>query len=216
MRLIDCFIESIAYTVETAQSGTSQPYRDVKSHIISSLDSLAGHAAEGGYSEQQYRLALFATVSFIDEKLVSSSWDGKKEWSRELLQKHYFDTSNGGVEFFERLDRLNPFNPAERDIREVYYYCMALGVAGKFYGEGAQSALDKIKADNYHLLNENESDEVALFPSAFNENKNQGTVNVARNYNTLIYGGPILVLLISFFFFKKELMELANFLVISV
>jgi len=145
MRLIDCFIESIAYTVETAQSGTSQPYRDVKSHIISSLDSLAGHAAEGGYSEQQYRLALFATVSFIDEKLVSSSWDGKKEWSRELLQKHYFDTSNGGVEFFERLDRLNPFNPAERDIREVYYYCMALGFAGKFYGEGAQSALERLK-----------------------------------------------------------------------
>lgn len=215
MRLIDCFIESLAYTIEIVNKPDAD-VNDVRSHLIDKIDSLYGLAVQGGYSENQYRLALFATVAFVDEKLVSSVWNGQKQWARQLLQRHYFDTSNAGVEFFEKLDRLNPFNPAERDIREVYYYCMSLGFAGKFYGEGAQSALDKIKADNYHLLNEEQQEGESLFPRAFSAPKSQGNVNVAKNYNTLIYGAPILVLLIAFFFFKKELMDLANFLVISV
>ncbi len=219
MRLIDCFIESLAYTVEVLESvekGTHRNVDEVRSHIISQLDSLYGVAVQGGYSESQYRLALFSSIAFIDEKLVSSTWEGRQRWAKSLLQRHYFDTSNAGIEFFEKLDRLNPFNPAERDIREVYYYCMSLGFAGKFYGEGAQSALDKIKADNYHLLNEESTEGEALFPRAFSAPKSQGTVNVAKNYNTLLFGGPILLLLIAFFLFKKELIDLANFLVISV
>jgi len=219
MRLIDCFIESLAYTVEVmadVDKGFHRDIDEVKSHITSQLDSLYGLSVQGGYSQPQYQLALFSAVAFIDEKLVSSTWEGRKSWAKSLLQRHYFDTSNAGIEFFEKLDRLNPFNPAERDIREVYYYCMSLGFAGKFYGEGAQSALDKIKADNYHLLSEEQQDGEALFPRAFSAPKSQGTVNVAKNFNTLLYGGPVLLVLIVFFFFKKELIDLANFLVISV
>ena len=109
MRLIDCFIESLAYTIEIVNKPDAD-VDDVRSHLIDKIDSLYGLAVQGGYSENQYRLALFATVAFVDEKLVSSVWNGQKQWARQLLQRHYFDTSNAGVEFFEKLDRLNPFN----------------------------------------------------------------------------------------------------------
>ncbi|MFT5002328.1 MAG: type VI secretion system protein ImpK [Flavobacteriales bacterium] len=220
MRLIDCFTTSFAYTLDVitqAENNIHSEINSVQSHIISLLDSLKGIATEGGYSEKQYQLALFAAVTFIDEKLVSSKWDKRKEWSRKLLQKRYFDTSNGGVEFFSKLDKLNPFNPAERDIREVYYYSLSLGFAGKFYGEGSQSAIGTIKQDNYHLLvDEGALSDNVLFPNAFARKKTEGIVHLGKDFSSLLYGGPILVLVISFFYFKKELMDLANFLVISV
>ena len=220
MRLIDCFTTSFSYTLDVvtqAEKGMHHEFNSVHSHLMSSLDSLKGKATEGGYSEKQYQLALFAAVIFIDEKLVSSSWDKRKEWSRELLQKRYFDTSNGGVDFFTKLDQLNPFNPAERDIREVYFYSLSLGFAGKFYGEGSQSALAKIKQDNYQLLVDEETlaDNV-LFPNAFAQKKTEGHVHLGKDFSSLLYGGPILVLAMCFFYFRKELIELANFLVISV
>jgi len=220
VRLIDCFIESLAYTLEVTEAvgnGQHHDFNSVQSHISSLLDSLQNTVPDGGYSQQQYQLALFAVVAFIDEKIVSSKWEYRQLWSRSLLQRKFFDTTNAGVDFFEKLDSLNPFNPAERDIREVYFYCISLGFSGKFYGEGVQSSLQKIKQDNFQLLLDGDgSTEHALFPAAFGRVKNEGKVSVARDYTPVLYGGPVVVLLISFFYFKKELLDLANFLVISV
>lgn len=220
MRLIDCFVSSLAYTLDVisdADEGQHRDFDSVHAHIISQLNSLNGLANDGGYTDKQYRQALFSAVAFIDEKIVSSAWEGKKQWMKSLLQKYYFDTSNAGVEFYDYLDKLNPFNPAEIDIREVYFYCMSLGFEGKFYGKGVKSALETIKLDNYKLLTEEQDfTEEVLFPNAFAKKKSEGKVNVAKNYAALIYGGPILLLLTSFFYFKKELLDLANILVISV
>jgi type VI secretion system protein ImpK len=220
MRLIDCFAPSFAYTLDMiadSEKGETIEFATVQSHIISQIDSLKARAFDGGYSEKQYQIALYAAIALIDEKLVSANWHGRKEWVKSLLQKRYFDTSNAGIEFFNKLDQLNPFNPAERDIREVYFYCMSIGFSGKFYGEGAQSALDIIKHDNYQLLNDDEAiSSESLFPSAFARKTVVGKVKVAKNFSSLLYGGPILVLVICFFMFKKQILDLASFLVISV
>jgi type VI secretion system protein ImpK len=218
MRLIDCFVESLATTlnlVGQARAGHSPVFADVREQLLSQLSGVNGQGAQGGYSEQQIRHALFAVVAFIDEQLVGVTWDGQKDWSRQQLQREYFDTNNGGVEFFTRLDRLNPFNPAERDIREVYYYCLSLGFSGKFYGDGAQSALNRIRHDNYELLADGDSGDV-LFADAFGEQRTMSQLKTSRDYSALLYGLPILVIIAAFFYFRKEILDLANFLVISV
>lgn len=219
MRLVDCFIGSLSYTmqvVEHAELGKEDSYDSVRGHITSQLDSLLGFAMDGGYTKSQYQTALFAVVTFIDEKLIASQWEHKKLWGRNLLQRYYFDTAQGGVEFFEKLDGLNPFNPAERDIREVYYYCLTLGFAGKFYDSGLQSQLESIKYENYKLLADELNDETMLFPGAYSKKKVEGKVHVKKDFTPLIYGGPILVVAFAYFFFKKDLVGLANFLVISI
>lgn len=217
MRLIDCFVESLATTlnlVGQARAGHSPVFAEVRQQLRAQLADVGSQGAHGGYSEPQIRHALFAVVAFIDEQLVSTSWDGQKEWARQQLQKEYFDTNNGGVEFFNRLDRLNPFNPAERDIREVYYYCLALGFSGKFYGEGAQSALNRIKYDNYELLADDDAG--VLFADAFGELHTVSQLKQGRDFSAFFYGLPVLVIVAAFFYFRKEILDLANFLVISV
>ena len=219
MRLIDCFTSSLGYCLQVVKNadGENDPSFDsVRTHIISQLDSLLGYSFDGGYTKEQYDIALFSVVSFIDEALIGSKWKNGKVWSKNLLQKHYFGTSNGGVIFFQKLDQLNPFNPAERDIREVYYYCLTLGFVGKFYGTGEQSKLEAIKLENFKLLAENAAKEDVLFPTAYAKKKEEGKVNVSKDFAPLFYGGPILLLAFAYFFFKKDLISLANFLVISV
>ncbi|MDC2890169.1 DotU family type IV/VI secretion system protein [Psychrosphaera sp. G1-22] len=104
MRLVDCFIGSLSYTmqvVEHAEIDKENSYDSVRSHITSQLDSLLGFALDGGYTKSQYQSALFAVVTFIDEKLIASKWEHRKVWGRNLLQRFYFDTTQGGVEFLQ-------------------------------------------------------------------------------------------------------------------
>lgn len=218
VRLIDCFVESLALTMALTrgdQTTEGWGYADIRQQLDGQLSNVSGHGAQGGYSEPQIRHALFAVVAFIDEQLASTSWNGQQEWSRNLLQREYFDTTNAGVEFYSRLDSLNPFNPAERDIREVYYYCLSLGFSGKFYGEGAQSALNKIRRDNYDLL-AGEDDRESLFPEGFGQQKTESTLKTRRDLSAFYYGLPVLLIVAAFFYFRKEMLDLANFLVISV
>lgn len=218
MRLIDCFVESLAFTLEMTQKAHETPmfeYTAVREQLVSRLSGVSGQGAQGGYSEPQIQHALFAVVAFIDERLASTEWSGQQEWSRNLLQREYFDSTNAGVEFFSRLDSLNPFNPAERDIREVYYYCLSLGFSGKFYGEGAQSSLNRIKRDNYDLL-AGEEEHSSLFPDAFGQKKTESQLKTKRDFSAFYYGLPVLLIVAAFFYFRKEMLELANFLVISV
>ncbi|WP_221795103.1 DotU family type IV/VI secretion system protein [Oceanobacter mangrovi] len=219
MRLIDCFIDSLAYTLELVRNaGTGMAaasYEDVRSHLQSQLNSVEGPASHGGYSLPQVRTARFAVIAFIDEQLVSNDWPGRDAWARNLLQREFYETTNAGVEFFTRLDALNPFNPAELDIREVYYYCLTLGFCGKFYGEGAQSSLAKIKRDNYELLVD-ESGDTSLFPEALGQQKSSSQLKARRDFTALYYGLPVLLIIGSFFYFRKEMLDMANFLLISV
>lgn len=218
MRLIDCFVESLALTVALTRGQGEESHRgytDIRQHLNGQLANVSGQGAQGGYSEPQIRHALFAVVAFVDEQLASTPWSGQQEWSRNLLQREYFDTTNAGVEFYSRLDSLNPFNPAERDIREVYYYCLSLGFSGKFYDEGAQSALNKIRRDNYDLL-AGDDDRASLFPDGFGQQKTESELKTKRDFSALSYGLPVLLIVGAFFYFRKEMLDLANFLVISV
>lgn len=219
MRLIDCFVDSLAYTLDLVKAMKADvevpEYAAVRERLLGQLSSVEGAAVQGGYSAAQARVALFAVVAFVDEQLVSHPWAGRENWSRNLLQRHYFDTTNAGVEFFARLDGLNPFNPAELDIREVYYYCLTLGFCGKFYGEGAQSALAKIKRDNFDLLCDSEST-ATLYADAFGQQSSESRMKAKRDYSALYYGLPVLLIVGSFFYFRKEMLDMANFLLISV
>lgn len=213
MRLIDCFIEALAFTQQVKAAPQGQDYHQVRQLMSSFLDSQYQKALEGGYSQQQYRQGLFAAVAYIDETLVAVDWAGKTQWARNLLQRHYFDTANAGVEFYDHLSGLNPFNPAERDIREVYYYSLMLGFQGKFFGSEGSAKLNAIQTENHQILAEETSQ---LFPAAVGKVAESAPIKVKKNWSPLLYGGPVLAAIGAFFYFKKALLDLANILVISV
>lgn len=110
------------------------------------LDSLLADARrkaqEAGITEADTLNAMFAVAAWADEILLATAWAGAEEWKRHLLQKRYFNVSSAGVEFFTRLEALGPQQLA---VREVYFFCLSMGFAGRYGHDRNPKTLEDIK-----------------------------------------------------------------------
>lgn len=151
MRLTDCFMQLVAYvayflkTVATKQPPFDQVKADIQRMISESEDCLKN----GAFSQEDYDLARFAICAWVDEAILSSSWNEKGKWQGEQLQRLYYQRADAGEIFFERLNSLGPH---QRDVREVYYLCLAMGFAGRYCHEGDEYLLEQLKTSNLKLL----------------------------------------------------------------
>jgi len=171
MHLTDCFVELVAYvayflkTVETKQP----PFDQVKADIQRLISASEGCVKNKAFSQEDYDLARFAVCAWVDEAILSSPWNEKSRWQGEQLQRLYYQTADAGEIFFERLNTLGPH---QRDVREVYYLCLAMGFAGRYCHEGDEYLLEQLKTANLKLLTGSSVglpslDQIELFPEAY-------------------------------------------------
>jgi type VI secretion system protein ImpK len=79
------------------------------------------------------RLAKYALVAFIDQKVLTSSLSLKEAWLEKPLQMTYFDDFNAGEEFYVKLEQVrNANDPGRFDVLEMFYLCLVLGFTGKY------------------------------------------------------------------------------------
>lgn len=171
MRLTDCFIDLIAYVAYfSIRAETRQPHFDqVKADILRLLTESQNKMGQGNFPQEDYDLASFAVIAWVDETILNSSWNEKDKWQREQLQRVYYQTTDAGEIFF---DRLNSIGPHQRDVREVYYLCLALGFKGRYIYEGDDYLLDQLKTSNLKVLTGSSIDLPSLekgnlFPNAY-------------------------------------------------
>jgi type VI secretion system protein ImpK len=149
--LTDCFMDVIAYvifflkTVATRQS----PYDQVKADILRLLSQSEEPVKNGLFTQEDYEASRFAVCAWIDEAILNSSWNKRQQWQREQLQRFFYGTTEAGEEFFERLNNLGPH---QREVREVFYLCLALGFLGGYCHPGDEPLLEHLKASNLKLL----------------------------------------------------------------
>jgi type VI secretion system protein ImpK len=151
MRLSDCFVGVVAYVVYFLKTVAQKqpPYEQVKADILR-LMSESEECLKGGlFSQDDYGLARFAVCAWVDEAILNSGWNAKDQWQREQLQRLYYNIADAGEVFFSRLNALGPH---QRDVREVYYLCLALGFMGRYCSEGDKFLLDQVKTSNLKLL----------------------------------------------------------------
>ncbi len=151
MHLTDCFMELVAYVVyfQKTVAAKQPPYEQVKADVLRLLTQSEACLKKGLFSPEDYDLARFAICAWVDETLLSSSWGQKGLWQREQLQRLYYHTADAGEEFFERL---NGLGFQQREVREVYYFCLALGLMGRYCHKGDEYLLEQLKSSNLKLL----------------------------------------------------------------
>ena len=171
MRLSDCFIEIIAYTALVIRQDGSEnlPYEQVRSNMQRLIAQSEGCLETGSFNREDYNLARFAVFAWVDEAVLSSPWPGRTQWQREQLQRVYYQTADAGELFFERL---NTVGPHQRDVREVYYLCLALGFTGQYCNAGDDFLLEQLRTSNLKLLTGSSAglpnlDREELFPDAY-------------------------------------------------
>lgn len=171
MRLIDCFMELIVHVVQGVRSeGNVQPeFETFKSEIDQLLETSRQLKDKGEFADRDYNYARLSVCVWIDEAILNSNWEHKVKWQRESLQRRYYNMADGGMEFFERL---NQIGHEDRDVREVAYYCLTLGLSGRYVEKGDSVVLDHLKASNLKRLFGSSAGEPTLenrrlFPEAY-------------------------------------------------
>ena len=178
MRIVDCFTELLAYTAYFLKTlKTRQPAFDqVKADIERLVSQADAHLQDRGIPKEESDHARFAIFAWIDEVLLSSSWNEKGQWQRQQLQRTHFQTVDAGQLFFERLNMLGSH---QNHVREVYYLCLAMGFSGRYIHEGDDFLLEQLKTSNLKVLMGTSVgpptlDKGRLFEEAYPEQTDQG------------------------------------------
>lgn len=149
--LRECFADIFAYVQLFKQTCVQkQPsYSEVKQRLQALLGESAKTATDYGIDPREYDEARFAIVAWVDETVMLLPWAHKTDWQRAMLQMEIYGTSNGGEEFFERLNRISPNLTS---IREIYYVCLCLGFVGRYCHAGDEILIQQLKLSNVNAL----------------------------------------------------------------
>lgn len=162
MALVDCYAELITYTGYLLRNWRDKPcsYEEVSKNYQGLIARGEETASAAGFSRGQWTEALFPVCAWIDETILCSEWPERARWEHAQLQRAYFHTTNGGDEFFQRLEVMGE-NAGE--LREVYAYCLALGFKGSYYQNSDLEKLKEIRSRNLQGIG---VDLTSLFPQA--------------------------------------------------
>jgi type VI secretion system protein ImpK len=194
MRLTDCFIDLIAYVAYlTRRVDVNQPpFEQVQADVLRLLSASQTLMSQGNFPPEDYDLARFAIVAWVDDTIMNSQWRHSDRWQRELLQRDYYKTTDAGEIFFERLNQVGPH---QRDVREIYYLCLAMGFKGQYCHEGDDFLLDQLKNSNLKLLTGSSLgvptlDKGDLFPEAYSaEADMSSTAGRGRRFSSFTWLG---------------------------
>jgi len=206
MNLIDKFIplfQTIASIEILLAEDSDKSFLDLDQEMNALLSSVS----VSEYSASQNSDALFAACALIDELILGSQWKCKDQWARSPLQKRYFDTNNAGTEFYQKLDQLNPSDPKDQDVREVYLYALVAGFSGCYFEAGEESLKQDIIQSNYALLSKSVT--TSPFSPEVPERLNNGSkqINRKRQKELAVIAGPILFVVLTYLALRNDLIN---------
>jgi type VI secretion system protein ImpK len=151
MRLIDCFMPLIGYVVNLRENlpAGHPDFEQVQADLRRLFSQSESLRREEDLDSGDFDRARFMVCAWADEAILASDWDQRERWQREQLQRLHYNTTDAGVEAFERLNDLG-FHQGE--VREVFYLCLSLGFKGRFVREGDEFLLEQLKTSNLKLL----------------------------------------------------------------
>jgi len=218
MKLVDSFAELFACLLEVFGSeGDYQgyDYQQLRDRIESLFAEQLKVSSGMGLDDHYIQSARFAVVSYIDELVLSSDWEGRSQWKSDLMQRDIYNTSQGGIEFFENLQKLNSFNPVEREVREVYFYCLSMGFKGQYYRPEDEATLIGLVDSNLDVLAEDTSG--CLYPLAYEKVVAEGVLPTSPvDWRPVWVATPILTVVALYLFYKAEIYMLLQQLVVEL
>ncbi len=164
---VDCITELLAYTYHLVDRLATDPveFDQVMANYDALIHRAKRKAQNAGISRKLFDDALFAVYAWIDETLLGTGWIHRDQWVRQPLQKRFFNTTNAGAQFFERIQKLTT---NDQDTLEVFDYCLASGFKGSLYAPQDQEALASIIRDTRKKLEKVPDEDLpeVLFPEA--------------------------------------------------
>ncbi len=81
-------------------------------------------------ASQEWNLAQYALVSWLDEMLVDTPWNGQEWWSNNVLERTLFQTRDCHEQFYILANQAA--ESTRRDALHVFHDCVVLGFRGLY------------------------------------------------------------------------------------
>lgn len=93
--------------------------------------------------KQDWELAKYAIVSWIDDVLIDAPWEGRGWWKENALEVEVFNTRERATLFYAKAKDASAMT--RRDALEVFYVCVILGFRGLYRDQSAAFLTDQLK-----------------------------------------------------------------------
>ncbi|WP_299983415.1 DotU family type IV/VI secretion system protein [Desulfobacula sp.] len=212
---VDCVTELLAYTYHLVDQLQTQSveYDQVSNNYHQLIQRAKLRAKSAGIPKDRFAQALFAIFAWVDETILETGWKQKNEWIKNSLQKKIYNTTSAGTEFFAEIEK---FGPDDKDILEVYDYCLASGFKGCLYKSYHQEKLDGIKINIRKKITDGGDFDTPdiLFPEAgdieFSKRLKRKRWKGLSNFSSILVLFPILLFLMLYYFFNERLIQMVN------
>jgi len=148
--------------------GEHPAYQQFRQQVVAALHGIENDAPNYGIEAEDARQACYALSLFMDTYVANSEWNARADWAGEPLGIMLQQDPEGGVNFFKRLEA---FRDDQKEIREVYLVCLALGFRGKFAEMELNQQATQIAEEKLRLLRQTHpvplEKQEKLFPTAY-------------------------------------------------
>ena len=95
----------------------------------------------------EWQLAKYAIVAWVDEMLIEAPWDGAEWWREQPLEFEIFRSAIAFSGFYEKAEQASQLT--RKDALEVFYICVVLGFRGMY--KDPTTAESAIRSMDYDL-----------------------------------------------------------------
>jgi type VI secretion system protein ImpK len=130
-----------------------------KQFVAQQIREFERRAKAASIPADQVIAACYALCTLLDEAASSTPWGGHGVWARDSLLVMFHNEAWGGEKFFQLLAKLAEQPAQHRDLLELLYLCLALGLEGRYRVlDNGKAQLDALRERLAQLLRRERGD----------------------------------------------------------
>jgi len=123
---VDPIFMHVLRLLERIERGESPSPKEERQRILGWINQGEAHMGQS----QDWELAKYALVAWVDDLLIESAWDGQAFWNENALERELFGYREAFDLFFPRAREASAL--PKRNALEVFYVCVVLGFRGPY------------------------------------------------------------------------------------
>jgi len=121
--------------------------------LAQGIKTFEARARAAGIDSEKILAARYALCTFLDEIAASTPWGASGVWAKQSLLVQFHNEARGGEKFFQLLSRIAEKPDTNRDLLELLYICLAMGLEGRYHLMGnGRSELEALRERVAQLL----------------------------------------------------------------
>ncbi len=135
---VDPFFMRVLGLLERIDRGENPSAEDERLHVRGFLDQAEARLGQ----REDWRLAKYALVAWIDEVLIDAPWSNRGWWENNTLEFELFTTHERANEFYLKAKEASALS--SKDALEVFYVAVVLGFRGVYRNPDDASTLSDL------------------------------------------------------------------------